>query len=76
MIDEMKFTKDDGFPALRVLSINDSYLLRMIFPLTNGFAIHTANEFLRSLDTGITVEFKTFAQYADLISRIFARLEK
>jgi hypothetical protein len=29
------------------------------------------NEFLNSLETGITVQFENFAQYADLFKQIF-----
>lgn len=32
-----------------------------------GFQIHLANEFLRSLDSGIEIEFKSFKQYANLV---------
>lgn len=39
--------------------------------LTSGFGIHKMNEFLTSLETGITVQFENFAQYADLFKQIF-----
>ena len=39
--------------------------------LTTGFGIHKMNEFLTSLETGITVQFENFAQYADLFAQIF-----
>ena len=32
-----------------------------------GFGIHKANEFLRSLDSGIEIEFESFKQYNDLL---------
>lgn len=35
--------------------------------ITRGFQIHIANEFLRSLDSGIEIEFKSYTQYAQLI---------
>jgi len=35
--------------------------------VTKGFQIHLANEFLRSLDSGIEIEFKSYTQYAQLI---------
>lgn len=38
--------------------------------MNTGFGIHLANEFLRSLDTGLEIEFKSFSQYADLLCDI------
>ena len=38
--------------------------------LTTGFGLHKANEMLRSLDSGVDVEFKSMSQYADLIMDI------
>lgn len=32
-----------------------------------GFGIHKANEFLRSLDSGLEIEFENFKQYNDLL---------
>ena len=37
----------------------------------DGFMIHGCNEFLESLDSGETVEFKNWEQYNDLICDIF-----
>lgn len=39
--------------------------------LTSGFGIHKMNEFLDSLESGISVEFENFNQYADLFKQIF-----
>ena len=39
--------------------------------LTSGFGIHKMNEFLNSLETGITVQFENFVQYGDLFKQIF-----
>jgi len=35
--------------------------------ITKGFQIHIANEFLRSLDSGVDIEFETYAQYGQLL---------
>jgi len=35
--------------------------------VTQGFQIHIANEFLRSLDSGVNVEFKTYTQYKEVL---------
>lgn len=39
--------------------------------LTIGFRLHNANEFLRSLDSGVEVEFVNFKQYHELLLDIF-----
>jgi hypothetical protein len=43
--------------------------------LTSGFGIHKMNEFLLSLETGVTVQFENFQQYADLFAQIFAEVD-
>jgi hypothetical protein len=43
--------------------------------VTQGFQIHIANEFLRSLETGVMVEFKSYKQYANMIMDIFEAVE-
>ena len=43
--------------------------------LTSGFGIHKMNEFLDSLETGVTVVFENFQQYADLFAQIFAEVD-
>ena len=39
--------------------------------IEQGFQIHIMNEFLRSLKTGVDVEFKTYSQYAGVLADIF-----
>lgn len=43
--------------------------------LTTGFGIHKMNEFLTSLETGVTVVFENFQQYADLFKQIFTEVD-
>ena len=43
--------------------------------LTSGFGIHKMNEFLTSLETGVTVLFENFSQYGDLFAQIFAEVD-
>jgi hypothetical protein len=43
--------------------------------ITKGFQIHIANEFLRSLGTDILVEFKSYAQYAQLLMDIHEAID-
>ena len=35
--------------------------------ITQGFQINIVDEFLRSMDTGVNVEFVDYAQYADML---------
>lgn len=39
--------------------------------LNNGYGIHNANEFLRSLDSGVDIDFDNFAQYHELLLDVF-----
>lgn len=39
--------------------------------LTNGFGLHNANEFLRSLDSDVEVDFTNFKQYHEMLLDIF-----
>ena len=43
--------------------------------LTTGFGIHKMNEFLNSLETGITVVFENFEQYNDVMTQIFNEID-
>lgn len=38
--------------------------------LSSGFGLHKANEMLRSLDSGVTVEFENFGKYNDMLMDI------
>lgn len=43
--------------------------------ITQGFQIHLMNEFLRSLESGIDVEFEDYEQYNDLLLDIAEEIE-
>lgn len=43
--------------------------------LNNGFGIHKMNEFLTSLETGITIVFDDFEQYNELFNEVFAAVD-
>lgn len=43
--------------------------------ITQGFQVHIANEFLRSLDSGLDVEFKTYKQYGQLLMDIHEAID-
>lgn len=68
---ELKESKK-GKPMLSIWFkiLNGEYENSLIFynqVLSTGFGLHNANDFLRSLDSGIDIEFKSFKQYNDLI---------
>ena len=82
---EVKITKLEltqskkGDPMLSVWFeiINGNNKGRLIFMnqvVVQGFQIHTANEFLRSLQTDETVEFKSYPQYNILILNIYEKI--
>lgn len=41
-----------------------------------AYGIHKFNQFLKSLDSGLTIEFKDFKQYEDLLLDIAEEVEK
>lgn len=43
--------------------------------LTTGFGLHKMNELLVSFETGISVTFENFNQYADLFKQIFDAID-
>lgn len=43
--------------------------------LTSGFGIHKMNEFLTSLETGVSVVFENFEQYSELFNQIFDEVD-
>ena len=43
--------------------------------ITQGFQIHIVNEFLRSLETGLDVEFVDYHQYNELLLDIAEAIE-
>ncbi len=73
-------SKNPGMPMAKVWFdiLAGAYKGQKIFMnqmLTTGFGIHKMNEFLNSLETGVTVVFENFAQYADLFAQIFAEVD-
>ncbi len=43
--------------------------------ITKGFQIHIMNEFLRSLDSGYDVEFRSYSQYGQLLMDIHEAID-
>lgn len=73
-------SKNPGMPMAKVWFevLAGDYKGQKIFMnqmLTSGFGIHKMNQFLESLETGIAIEFENFAQYDDLINRVFKEVD-
>lgn len=73
----VKSKKGDPMVSVWFEIINGSNKGRFIFMnqvVTQGFQIHTANEFLRSLQTDEPIEFKGYAAYNILILNIYEKI--
>ena len=78
---EVKPTKDEQKLLLAIqLKVNDGeYKNGFIFynqVITTSFGLHNANEFLRTLDSGVEIDFKDFKQYNNLVLDIFEKIGK
>lgn len=66
-------SKGDPMVSIWFRILSGDFQNSMIFynqVINKGFGLHKANEFLRSLDSGIEVEFKSFRQYGELLMDI------
>ena len=43
--------------------------------ITQGFQIHIVNEFLRSLESGLDIEFVNYTQYNDLLLDVLEAID-
>lgn len=43
--------------------------------VTQAFQIHMVNELLRSMDTDVNVEFKSYKQFADMIADVYEAVD-
>lgn len=69
--------KGDPMVSVWFEIINGNHKGRLIFMnqlVKEGFQIHTVNEFLRSLETDETVEFKGYANYNILLLNIYEKI--
>lgn len=78
---ELTATKETRKPMVSVWFkiVAGDYKNSMIFMnqvITEGFQIHIMNEFLRSLDTDVNVEFKTYNQYGNMLMDIKEALDE
>jgi hypothetical protein len=80
-IDKMELTESKkGRPMLTVWMkiLEGEYKGQLIFynqVVDIGFGLHNANKFLRSLDSGLDVEFENFRQYGNLIMDIHEAID-
>lgn len=73
----VKSKKGDPMISVWFEIINGSNKGRLIFMnqvVTQGFQIHTANEFLRSLQTDELIEFKGYAAYNITILNVYEKI--
>ena len=79
---ELVATKETGKPMLSVwfnilTGEHKGHKIFMNQVITQGFQIHIANEFMRSLDSGIDVDFDgNYEHYNDLILDIMEAIDK
>ncbi len=62
--------KGDPMVIIWFKILNGEYKNSLIFmyqTITQGFQIHIVNELLRSMDTGINIDFETYSQYGQLL---------
>lgn len=73
-------SKTPGMPMAKVWYeiLTGDYKGQKIFQnqmLTTGFGLHKMNELLEKFETGISVTFENFNQYADLFKQIFDAID-
>lgn len=78
---ECKSEKHKGEPLLKgsfkvIAGANKGKWINMNQLIVMPFQIHLMNEFLKSLDTGVEVTFKSYSQYADMLKDIEEACEK
>lgn len=64
----------NGEPVLLIEYINKNFHIFYKALLINGFNLHKANNFLRSLNTGIDIKFESFKQYNELLKEVASKL--
>lgn len=69
-----KSKKGDPMLSIWFKILNGQYKGGLIFynqVLNTGFGLHNANEMLRSLDSGVEIEFVNFKQYHNMILDVY-----
>ena len=77
---EVKATKNgDPMVSIWFKILEGDYKDRLIFMnqvITQGFQLKIVNEFLRSLETGLSIEFIDYEQYNDLLMDVCEAIEE
>lgn len=73
-------SKNPGMPMAKIWYeiLAGEYKGQKIFQnqmLTSGFGIHKMNELLISLESGVTIQFENFIQYAELFAQVFDAID-
>lgn len=76
---EIKETKKgDPMVSIWFKIVNGGYKNQRLFMnqvITQGFQIHIVNEFLRSLESGLVIEFVNYNQYNDLLLDVLEAID-
>lgn len=76
---EIKATqKGDPMASIWFKIVNGEYKNQRVFMnqvILQGFQIHIVNEFLRSLDSGLDIEFVNYKQYNDLMLDVLEAID-
>ncbi len=70
--------KGDPMVTIWFKVVSGEYKGSLIFfnqVITQGFQIHIVNELLRSMDTGLDIEFKTYNQYGNLLMDVMEEID-
>jgi hypothetical protein len=70
--------KGDPMVTIWFKVVSGEYKGSLIFfnqVITQGFQIHNVNELLRSMDTGLDIEFKTYKQYGNLLMDVMEEID-
>lgn len=70
--------KGDPMVSIWFKVVTGEYKGSLIFfnqVITQGFQIHIVNELLRSMDSGLDIEFQTYKQYGNLIMDIMEEID-
>lgn len=81
-VDKMELTsskKGDPMVSIWFKILEGEYKGNRIFynqVITQGFQVHLANELLRSMESGLEVEFSTYKQYGELLMDLFEAVDE
>lgn len=72
-------SKGDPMVSIWFKIVNGEYKNSLIFMnqvITQGFQIHIVNEFLRSLDSEVVIDFESYSQYAQMLLDVHEAIDK